>query len=1010
MIRYLIRRPVAVFLSFGLLLVLGLYYFRSIPVSLLPPIDVPRIIITLSYPGHTASQVESSALRSLREGLLTTSHLVDIQSRASNHRGSLYLQFEHGTRMDLAYVEVNEKIDRLSQSLPRDLPRPQVNRVNTSDIPVVRLHVLPDSSGPELATLTDLAEKILKKRLEQLEGVGTVDINGQVENIIVVQPDQQALQAAGLQTADIGTAIRNANQELGSLSIRDGQYRYFVRLAQTLHDPETIRKIPVQARQGSIPLDRLCRVDLVPEPRLGYHVYQDEEGLVLTIKKQAGARMHELMPRLYDAIGLLRKDYPGVRFEISQDQSFLLVAGIDNLKQDILYGGILTIALLFLFLGHWSAPSLMSISIPLSLVIGVVFFYLFGLSFNIISLSGLALGIGMLIDNSIVVIDHISRKRKSGLSLEESAVSGTVEMAPPVISQVLTTVVVYAPLVLLHGMAGDLIGDQAKALTISLFVSLLIAFGLAPLLYKVLLSRLSRGEIREDTVFYRWVEKGYHRMIRHILRYRPIYFVLTLLMMPAGFWIARFLPVRALPETQKTESLIRIDWNEPIDAGENRRRHGLLTEQIRPFILASEADIGITQYLLQDSRQTVQQGSLYYACSSDADRSKADEAALAWVRTHFPAASLELEEAPNAFTQLFSSSVPYFEARFTNVTRGQDSLISGLAEKMANTGALPGEGLASETHLEILPDYPKMALYGIDRQTLDQVLEQHYGSYKLTELQNASDRVRVNLVSERNENQAPWLRSSNGQSYPLSLFVQFRYRSQPKQILADRSGQYHNLIWPDGTGSTVEELKGRLSVFALDQGIPVHFSGRYFEDQKQLGQLVLIFLLVVLLMYVILAIQYESLVQPILVMLTIPLGITGSMLLLWATGSSLDTMAAIGFIVILGLIVDDPILKIETLNRLSKAYKSQGLPLNEETLSRMIHEAGGICLKPLLMVSLTTSLALVPVLFIPGLGNELQKPLVWVIIGGLTIGTFFTTWFIPLAYWYWIRMKGKFMN
>lgn len=1008
MIRYLIRRPVAVFLSFGLLLVLGLYYFTSIPVSLLPPIDVPRIIITLSYPGHTASQVEASGLRSLREGLLTTSHLVEIQSRAANHRGSLYLQFEHGTRMDLAYVEVNEKIDRLSQSLPRDLPRPQVNRVNTSDIPVARLHILPDSTGPDLATLTDLAEKIIKKRIEQLEGVGTVDIHGQVDQIIVVQPDQPALQAAGLQAGDITTAIRNANQELGSLSIRDGQYRYYVRLARTLHDPETIRNIPVQGSQGTIPLSRLCQVDLVPESRLDYHLYQDEEGLVMTIQKQAGARMHELMPRLYEAIGLCRRDYPGFRFEISQDQSFLLVAGIDNLKQDILYGGILTIALLFLFLGHWSAPSLMSISIPLSLVIGVVFFYWFGLSFNIISLSGLALGIGMLIDNSIVVIDHISRKRKSGLSLEDSAVTGTVEMVPPVISQVLTTVVVYAPLVLLHGMAGDLIGDQAKALTISLGVSLLIAFCLAPLLYKSLLSRLSRGEIREDTVFYRWVEKGYHRMIHHILRYRPIYFLLTLLMMPAGFWIAKYLPVRALPETRQTESLIRIDWNEPIDAAENRRRHGLLTAHIRPFILSSEADIGITQYVLQDNPQTVQQGTLYYACGSEMDRLNADKAVSDWIRKNYPGAGLELEEAPNAFTQLFSSAAPYFEARFTNVTPGQDSSILDLAGKMANTGALPGDGLSSETLLEILPDYSRMALYGIDRQVLDQALEQRYGSYKLTELQNAGDQLRVDLVSDPAENQGQWLKSHNGNSYPMHHFVQFRYRSQPKQILADRSGQYYNLIWPDGSGSKVEDLKQRLSAFALDQGIPVHFSGRYFEEQKQFRQLVFIFLLVVLLMYVILAIQYESLVQPILVMLTIPLGITGSMLLLWATGSSLDTMAAIGFIVILGLVVDDPILKIETLNRLSKAYKSKGLPLDELTLSRMIHEAGSICLKPLLMVSLTTSLALVPVLFIPGLGNELQKPLVWVIIGGLTIGTFFTTWFIPLAYWYWIRFKQKF--
>lgn len=246
--------------------------------------------------------------------------------------------------------------------------------------------------------------------------------------------------------------------------------------------------------------------------------------------------------------------------------------------------------------------------------------------------------------------------------------------------------------------------------------------------------------------------------------------------------------------------------------------------------------------------------------------------------------------------------------------------------------------------------------------------------------------------------------------YPLSLFIQLRYNHQAKYLTADRSGRYYSLKWDQLPMKTIGEIQKKIAAYSNIHGMPVHFSGQYFDDQQQLKQLSFIFVLVVLLMYFILAIQYESLVQPILVMLTIPLGITGAMAVLWWTGGSLDTMAAIGFIVILGLIVDDPILKIETLNRLNKKYLSEGQILNDDLMKKMIHEAGSICLKPLLMVSLTTSLALVPVLFIPGLGNNLQKPMVWVIIGGLTIGTFFTTWFVPLAYWYWRKWSLKVEN
>jgi multidrug efflux pump subunit AcrB len=1008
-ISYLLSRPIAVLLSFTVAILLGFYFLTKVPISLLPSIDIPKISITITYGDHTADQLEELAARPIREHLLTMSGLREIESKAANHQAWIYLQFEHGTRMDLAYVEVNEKLDHIISSLPKDMTRPVVTRINTSDIPIVRLHVYPSAEGPDLAELSKVAERVLKKRIEQIPGVSLVDMNGQVSDIIKVVPDLHALRMYDLQPADLHRAISTANAELGSLSIRDGQYRYFVKLANTIGKAEEISRVPVPVPQGFIPLDRLAQVVTEPSTPLGFHLFDTKQGIVFTIQKQATARMTELMPRVDSAIVYMQRDFPDLDFSTTRNQRYLLDAGIDNLRQDIIYGGLVTVLLLFMFLGHWSAPLLMSISIPISLIISIVFFYLWDISFNIISLSGIALGIGMLIDNSIVVIDHISRKRRIGHTLSDSAIHGTNEMVAPVLSQVLTTVAVYAPLVLWQGLAGDLLYDQAKALTISLGVSLLVAFILAPLLYPYFLGRLAQGTIKEDTLFYRWIERGYHQMIGHILRYRLLYLMITLAMMPLGIWLATRLPIRSLPELDNPESLVHIDWNEEIDAIENKRRCMTVLQAIQPSILHSSSDIGVKEYVMQEEKSTIQAAEIHFACPDSETRKNTDSKLKDILRNQYPKAFFSIEPAPNAFTQLFSNNKPYFEARF--LYTDQNRLATALHEFVrSDTAPTAGESMTMHKYLTIIPDYQRMALYGVSRQSLDEVLERTMGHLVITDLKNGGYTTQVLLQDRKQDLQKIMqnkIRNTAGIDYPLTEFISISYAEQEKYILADRGGRYHSIQWENPPNESIVKLEKKLVMLAHQQGSPVRFTGRYFEDRDQLRQMMIIFGLVALLMYFILAIQYESLWQPLLVMLTIPLGITGSVVVMYSLDLPMDTMAAVGFIVILGLIVDDPILKIETLNRLRKQYIAEGKTPDSDLMHRMIHEAGSICLKPLLMVSLTTTLALIPVLFIPGIGNDLQRPMVWVIIGGLSIGTFFTTWFIPIAYWYVMKWKAQ---
>jgi multidrug efflux pump subunit AcrB len=719
--------------------------------------------------------------------------------------------------------------------------------------------------------------------------------------------------------------------------------------------------------------------------------------------------MNDLSPRITDAVKQLSIEFPKFNFATTRDQTFLLEAGISNLNQDLLYGGALTVALLFLFLGNWSSPALMSINIPLSLIISFVFFYIFHVSFNIISLSGLALGIGMLIDNSIVVIDNINRKQKSGISVEESAVQGTNEVIVPVISQVLTTIAVYAPLLMLNGLAAPLIYDQSIALTISLGVSLLVAFVLSPVLYRLLLKARS-GKMKDDTIFFTFLLKNYHRMISHILRRRGVYFSVTLIIMPLGFWLMTKIPVSSLPKIEKKDGLFLIDWNEQVDARENLKRTQHLLSAISRMTKLTEADVGIKQFLLQDGNNAIQNTEIYYSCDDEPAKYRLDELVKKQISTEFPTAVLRIIDAPNAFTQLFVTSAPYFEARFRPTSNiaiekafdNMDKLINHMQGHFTK-----GFGMLTEADIEIRLDYTKMSLYNVSKGAIENTLKQYFGHDDISRIERFSNLETIKLATGKSEslqNMNILITSENGIAYQLNNFLTIKNTIKPKYITADRSGVYQSLSF-DTIPSDPSLFEGRIASIAASNGFFSDFKGSYLDDAQQIMNLKAIFLVVLALLYFILAIQYQNLFIPLIVMLTIPLGITGSMFLLWLTGGTLDVMAAIGFVVVLGLIVDDPILKVEVLHRLEKEYLTLGKKFDNELLASMIHEAGAICLKPLLLVSLTTSIAVVPVLFVGGIGNDLQKPLSIVIIGGLTIGTFFTTWFIPLAYWYYINIK-----
>jgi len=1010
MIRFLLERPIAVTMSFLALMVFSVIVFRLLPISLLPPIDVPQIVVKVTYPNASPESIEQNVLQQIREGLITLNGLEEMESKAGSEIGTVRLTFDYGTKMELAYIDVNEKIDRLTNSLPNDLPRPEVIRINTSDIPVARVQVIPKADVDQVE-VSLLAENVLKKRIEQLPGVSLVDINGKRERIISVQPNDDALAALGMSQTELIEAIQSGNAELPGISVKDGQFRYYLRLATRVDSPTDIESLPVRSPSGAIvPLGRVATAKYETQEMLGYHIFGQKEGLVITVHKQASAKMNELIPELKTSLELFRADYPQVDFEITQDQSSLLNAAISNLQTSLLFGGIFAFGVLFLFIKDYRIPLIMGISLPSSLLISFLVFYFFNISINIISLSGLALGIGMLIDNAIIVLDNITRKREAGIPLFEACVQGSNEVMGALISSVLTTLAVFVPLVFLSGISGALFYDQAVAVAAILSVSLLVAFVLLPLLYWLIFRVGKRDSLKGEPKAFLKVLSVYEKGFHWIFGRKKLALLGFFIIIPLGLALSLYLDMEGLPEIEKPDATLEIDWNEPISASQNRDRLVGLIQEINDYTQA-EADIGVRQFLLFDGDNSIQKSLLYLLFPSEKEKETQLELLRKRLETEYPLATFVLGDAPNAFDQLFSSNLPNYEVRWKDLKAKKPieaAKMKPWLEDFPTESWEPGPGLQEEPSLVFTLLAEKLALYQIPVQNVQDQLSRLFGVFTITDIRRFGEitPIRLRENQDRFEDLLRTTRvyASDSTSYLLREFVDYRYSDQYKYVTADRGGIFQSaMINTENPDSQAAEF----IKWGVENNLAVEMKGQYFRDQENIRQLIGILGISVLLLYFILAAQFESFVQPLIVVFTLPLGIGGAFFVLLICGGTLNVMSAIGLVVMLGIMVNDAILKIDTINRLKvELSQNQGLG-GAVLLETAIHEAGKIRLKPILMTSITTILALSPIIFSTGLGADLQRPLVFAVIGGLTIGTVTALYFVPLMYWFFDTVVGK---
>jgi len=476
--------------------------------------------------------LETNVIRPLRNQLLQVSHLEDVRTETRDGVATLRLLFAHNTDTDYAFIETNEKVDAALNSLPRDIERPTVIKASATDIPIVNLTVSAKGaySDEKFLALSDFTESVLKKRIEQLPDVAIADMSGQATPEIIVTPDTEKVRGLGITNDLLINAIQQNNFELGNLLVQDGIYQYNFKFSNPLRTKEDIENIYLSLNERLFQLKDLAEVALLPEQERGLVYYNGERSIVLAIIKQADANVYNMKGTLGKLTQAFTKDYPQLEFHTNQDQTQLLKLSIDNLKSSLWIGTSLAILIMFFFIRDIKSPLIIAVSIPVSLIVSLLLMYVCGLSINIISLSGLILGVGMMIDNSIIVIDNITQKLREGHPLGEACIQGTNEVITPLISSVLTTCSVFLPLLFLSGITGALFHDQAIVVTIGLGASLIVSIMVIPTIFKVLQdTKLPFGKWLQPKIQSSQVENTYEKGYRFFFRHPWVVYGIALI-------------------------------------------------------------------------------------------------------------------------------------------------------------------------------------------------------------------------------------------------------------------------------------------------------------------------------------------------------------------------------------------------------------------------------------------------------------------------------------------------
>ncbi len=1010
--RLSVQRPVFTAMVTLIVVVLGLVSLRRVQIDLLPDVELPTVTVQTEYLGASPEVMELRVTQIIEEIVATVPGVQDLSSTSSEGRSDVKITFTWGTDVDTAAIDVHNKIEDEINELPEEIIRPRVNKFDIATFPVVVLGI---SSHLDPVELTTLVDEQIRYRFAQIPGVAQVDPWGEYEREVRVELDPSRIRALGLPLDDVLDAIRNANLDLPAGKIDEGQTTVTLRAPAQFADLEEIRDTVVTMRQGApVRVRHIATVRDTYQRRERIARVNGEPGLRIGIRKQSDANTVEVAEAILAEVEAVNADFPQIRVVPVINQGNFIERSIANVAQSVLYGGVLAVAVLLLFLGNVRSTMIIATAIPISLVATIGLVYFTGLTLNLMTLGGLALGVGMMVDNSIVVLENIFRRRQElGESAREAAIAGAREVGPAIVASTITTLVIFLPLVFVRGVSGVLFQDLAIVIVFSLSCSLVVSLSVVP----TLAARLLRGVPTRPDASREGMRRAaepptgrlgrfYRALLDGALRHRVSTVVLAAAALGGTLPLAGLVGTEFMPPSDEGE--VRVTGEMPVGT-----RLGVIDAQTRklevlvypavPEAVSSVVSVAAAGRSADESFKGEIRITLVPATERERSNVEIADALREHLASKIPGMIVRTR-APQG--QFLLERVLGTEEGISVEVRGFDLEVLGeLAQVVARTiETVPGitdvkvSREAGVPQREIRIDRDKAADLKLSPADVARAIETAIagspaGEYRV---RGNSYRILVQLADAENlpldEILDMTITNADGEAIALRNVVANEAGYGPMVI--EREDQQRivkvnaNVAGRD-MGSVAADIEDRLRDIARPVGYDLVVAGNFEEQRKAFDELLVSLILSLALVYMVLAAQYESLLDPLVVMLSVPVAAVGVLITLAATHTTLNVQSFIGCIMLGGIVVNNAILLVD---------QARQLRLEGMHARAAVAEAGRRRLRPILMTTLTTMLGLLPLALGFGEGADAQAPLARAVLGGLTASTLITLLLVPAVY------------
>ncbi|PID27835.1 MAG: hypothetical protein CSB55_07240 [Candidatus Cloacimonadota bacterium] len=1061
-IKFSINRPVTVLMFYLLILITGVVSFLRLPIDFLPDIGYPQLTVICVYENSSPEEIEKLITKPIEEVVSTLKGVRKVSSVSGDDVSVITLKYNWGTNMAYASLSLREQLDNLRYILPEEAERPNIAKLDPSDDPVMFISVS-DKKTADIKEIQKLAENLIKRRLQQLEGVASAEIIGDTEEQIEIRLDEGKIKSLGLNLREIENKIALSSFNSPGGKIKDGHYKINLKISGEFKTAKDIENTPVlYLKNGGIILVKdIAEVRETLKKEKSITRLNAKRSLGLLIRKEADANTVKVCKTVRETLKELQKEYPEINFDAASDQSKFINESIYAVLEAIVIGGLLAFLILFLFLKDLRSPLNIAVVIPVAVITSFVMMFFKNISLNIISLSGLALGVGMLVDNSIVVSENIFRHKEKGKPAKQAALDGTKEVGLAITASTFTTLAVFLPVIYVKGAAASLFKEQAFTVTFSLLSSLIVSLTALPLLasfekktkksnfsvkkknehgkiikkllislkfillpfkmiyliFKYLLlgiwivaSKIFSCPGKAALKFSRFFRKrfsafrkAYLRFLDYSLENKTLVLVIFFLIFIVSVFLLTLLDKEFFPETDQGQFtvLIRTEPGTPLEkTNENvslAEKYLLEDDRVKSFFssVGKSTEDRLSFYLQNTSSENIAEIKVNLKENIKTDKVIDDYRKL--LKNY--AFSVRFAKGDN----LLSSILEFEDSGLAVSVYGEN--LDSMKEKAEKLKRLIEKNnifydvntdCETETPMiELTVNRDAAALYNIETSDIVDFIKTNVSGKKISEYRKFNKKTDITLISE---NQTDIQGLADKQINVGNKRAALRNLVNIKKITAfdeikriDQKRKFTVTVKYRGNiDKAVGELEKIIKNIELDNSNErIEIGGVNKEINKSLKSLIYALVFAVVLVYMILASQFESLKLPFIVMFVAPMGVIGVALSLLVTGSSVSIMSGLGMIVLSGIIVNDAILLADCANRLQRE--------GTEKISA-IKLAASARLRPILMTTFTTVFGLLPLAVGIGSGAELQSPMAIAVIGGMLSATFLTLILIPVLY------------